>query len=410
MIAKATPIDYGGNAIRYAVNKDKAELVKVHNLPEELTAEGMYHFMKIHCMKHQPKIQRGSPFKDTVLRIEISPSAEETIGWTLADWRKLAEEFIRIFDSIDMSKKAKRKNARSTNLQNSMYVVSLHRDAESGILHLHIDACRIDQDGNMNCGNLLGERAVKAAKIINEQRGWEQPEVISARHKKEISTHCMAVLRDMKKFSWDDYEQMVKKTGYGIKIKRDNEGKVRAYSISRGNSSYKSSQLGLGRNLTPSKIEQTWNKLHPQQDKPQLHNPVTPKPRTAAAPSVPSTPKAQPVYQPVMKHYDISTRNERQKWHIAVPDFVADIINKECSLQDANPLAKIEEIQRTALLLFAGYIDGATSMAVESGGGGNAPTSGWGKKDDEDDRMWAHRCAQMANRMCRWTRKKGMGY
>ena len=40
-------------------------------------------------------------------------------------------------------------------------------------------------------------------------------------------------------------------------------------------------------------------------------------------------------------------------------------------------MAKIEEIQHTAFLLFAGYIDAATSMAASSGGGGS-DTSGWG--------------------------------
>ncbi len=50
------------------------------------------------------------------------------------------------------------------------------------------------------------------------------------------------------------------------------------------------------------------------------------------------------------------------------------------------------------MLLFAGYIDAATSMS-ESCGGGSTPSSGWGKKYDEDDSKYAHRCAQMAHSM-----------
>ena len=65
----------------------------------------------------------------------------------------------------------------------------------------------------------------------------------------------------------------------------------------------------------------------------------------------------------------------------------------------------IEEIQHTALLLFAGYIDAATSMAASSGGGGS-DTSGWGRNKDEDELEWARRCARMANSMCK--RKKGL--
>ena len=52
------------------------------------------------------------------------------------------------------------------------------------------------------------------------------------------------------------------------------------------------------------------------------------------------------------------------------------------------------------MLFFAGYIDAATSMSEScGGGGGSAPESGWGKKDDEDERMFARRCLQMAHSM-----------
>ena len=51
---------------------------------------------------------------------------------------------------------------------------------------------------------------------------------------------------------------------------------------------------------------------------------------------------------------------------------------------------------------FAGYIDAATSMFDSCGGSGSTPSSGWGKKkDDEDDWKYAHRCAQMAHSMCK---------
>ncbi|WP_288179706.1 hypothetical protein [Leyella stercorea] len=40
-------------------------------------------------------------------------------------------------------------------------------------------------------------------------------------------------------------------------------------------------------------------------------------------------------------------------------------------------------------------------MSESCGGGGSAPSSGWGKKDDEDDWRFAHRCAQMAHSMCK---------
>lgn len=214
MIAKAAPISHGANAIRYSVDKDRADIVKTNLMPMNISPDAMYQRMMLHCKAHMPKIQRGSPMKEFVIRIELSPSAEETKGWTLDDWRKLSDEFIRTFDSIDLSKETKRKSAKRTNCQNSQYVVSLHRDSQSGILHLHLDVYRIDKDGNVNSGNLAGKRATMAANIINERRGWVQSEEISKHHKREISDRCLAVLRGMNRFSWDEYAQGVKDAGY----------------------------------------------------------------------------------------------------------------------------------------------------------------------------------------------------
>lgn len=71
--------------------------------------------------------------------------------------------------------------------------------------------------------------------------------------------------------------------------------------------------------------------------------------------------------------------------------------------------AKIGDVQKTAILLFAEYIDAATTIAVQSGGGGGGATSGWGCDKDEDELSWAYRCAMMANRLCRPRKKQGYG-
>ena len=57
-----------------------------------------------------------------------------------------------------------------------------------------------------------------------------------------------------------------------------------------------------------------------------------------------------------------------------------------------------EHVTNMALLIFAGYIDAATSMSESYGGGGTAPSSGWGKNDD-DEWEWAKYCAQLAHSM-----------
>ena len=400
MIAKASTISHGANAIRYSVNKEKADIVKANLLPDNISPEAMYGRMMLIQRKFAENINKGRPLGRNVIRIEISPSEEESRGWTMDDWASLSNEFIRVFDSIDLSGKTKRASSKQTNLKGSQYIVALHRDSKSGILHLHIDANRVDMDGKINDSHKIGERAVMAANIINERRGWVQSEEIGIRHRSEISDNSMEILRTMDNFSWQRYETELVKRGYKVHLQEKEGGGVYGYSIKRGNSIYKSSVLGVGRNLTPSKIEATWAKLHSLERKSEPTKPVPQQTRTADMTSA-----IQPTpLQSVMKHYNIAT-DKYHKFHVEIPEAADTIIRQNCSLEEAHPLAKIEEIQHTALLLFAGYLDAATSMAASSGGGGS-DTNGWGRDKDEDELEWARRCARMANSMCK--RKKGL--
>ena len=401
MIAKASTISHGANAIRYSVNKEKADIIKANLLPDNISPEAMYGRMMLVQRKFAENINKGRPLGRTVIRIEISPSEGESRGWTMDDWASLSNEFIRVFDSIDLSGKTKRASSKQTNLKGSQYIVALHRDSKSGILHLHIDANRVDMNGKINDSHKIGERAVMAANIINERRGWVQSEEIGIRHRQEISGNCMEILRTMDKFSWQQYEAELVKRGYKVHLQEKKGGGVYGYSIKRGNSIYKSSVLGVGRNLTPSKIEVTWVKLHPLERKSEPTKPISQQTRTA---NMTSAIQSITSSKSVMKHYDIKT-DEFHKFHVEIPEDADNIIRQSCSLAEAHPLAKIEEIQHTALLLFAGYLDAATSMAASSGGGGS-DNSGWGRDKDEDDLEWARRCARMANTMCK--RRKGL--
>lgn len=395
MIAKASTISHGANAIRYSVNKEKADIVKSNLLPDNISPEAMYGRMMLVQKLFAEKINKGRPLGRNVIRIEISPSEEESHDWTMDDWAHLADEFIRIFDSIDLSGKTQRASSKQTNLKGSQYIAALHRDSKSGILHLHIDANRVDTGGKINDSHKIGERAVMAANIINERRGWVQSEEISIRHKQEIADCCMEILRTMDEFSWQKYETELVKRGYKVHLQEKEGGGVYGYSIKRGNSTYKSSMLGVGRNLTPSKIKATWAKLHPQERKSELAKPISRQTRTA---------DITPISQPIIKHYDIAT-DEYHSYHVEIPEAANNIIRQNCSLEEAHPLAKIEEIRHTALLLFAGYLDAATSIAISSGGG-DSDTGGWGRDKDEDELEWARRCARMANSMCK--RRRGL--
>ena len=405
MIAKARAISHGANSMRYVVNKDKADIIKLHLLPDNVAAESLWSRMLLHQAKFLG--ERSKAIKNNMIRIEVSPTSEETKGWTNTDWEKLADDFIREFDSIDLSEKNKCAKDRHTNLRNSQYVVSLHRDSKSGILHLHIDANRIDNDGNINNDHNIHIRAMAAANNIAKRRGWIQASDISIQNKQEITNDCMDALRSMDRFNWNDYVERLKQYGYDVMLQKDSQNIVRGYSIKRGNSTYKSSSLGKGRNLMPSKIEATWEKLHKevlQQEDADRENHVR---NTSAELQTANNARCRNCneYQPQsLVHHSINWNYH--DYEIDIPSNANDILMQDVSLPENNVFATINDLQQTAVLLFAGYLDAATQMSESTGGGGSTP-DGWGRDKDEDDLEWARQCARMASQMCRPAVKRG---
>lgn len=405
MIAKARAISHGANSMRYVVNKDKADIIKLHLLPDNVAAESLWSRMLLHQAKFLG--ERSKAIKNNMIRIEVSPTSEETKGCTNTDWEKLADDFIREFDSIDLSEKNKCAKDRHTNLRNSQYVVSLHRDSKSGILHLHIDANRIDNDGNINNDHNIHIRAMAAANNIAKRRGWIQASDISIQNKQEITNDCMDALRSMDRFNWNDYVERLKQYGYDMMLQKDSQNIIRGYSIKRGNSTYKSSSLGKGRNLMPSKIEATWEKLHKevlQQEDADRENHVR---NTSAELQTANNARCRNCneYQPQsLVHHSINWNYHN--YEIDIPSNANDILMQDVSLPENNVFATINDLQQTAVLLFAGYLDAATQMSESTGGGGSTP-DGWGRNKDEDDLEWARRCARMASQMCRPAVKRG---
>ena len=93
MIAQGKAISHGARAIEYSMEKEKAQLVKVHDLPENIEPLAMWSRMMQHqhqCMKdrYNPK-----PIKLNALRFEISPAKEESAGWTMTDWQNLLQHW-----------------------------------------------------------------------------------------------------------------------------------------------------------------------------------------------------------------------------------------------------------------------------------------------------------------------------
>ena len=410
MVATAKPIEHGQAMTNYATKDFRADIVKVNLLTEDLPPMGMWDEMVLHMNRFKQKFAR-KPINKMSIRIEVSPSMNESDGWTLYDWRRFTEEFVNEIDQVTKTPDGKHKNLVKTNIKNSQYFAALHYDAKSGIPHLHLVVNRIDKDGNINDCHFIGERAVAAAQAINLRHGWKDPMEIREEHLQQINNDCMDILKSLSRFEWADYETMLTKRGYKVKLQRDKENAVRGYSIKMGNSAYKSSELGTGRKLVPSQIETTWRSLHPVQ-KPtavQIQKPLDSKRVATERPSTVRTSSSQAKSTSTSSDYQQVILIDGEQKQLSIPERVYKELDSNIVVPE-NSDATHEDILKVAMLLFLNYVDAATAMSESYAGGGDAGT-GWGKDKDEDELEWARRCAMKANWLCkpmarRWKRGK----
>ena len=400
MIMLAKVVSYGGNSVRYALEKENAKTVKVNNMPDGLDPTAIWYMMKHHCQYHQAERTVGRKLERFMTTFVLSPSKEESADFTMEDWSNLQDEALEVLDSVGLTPNGF-SNELKTNFTNSMNVGGLHSDSKSGTLHLHIDCCRVDMEGNTNDVHDIHLRAMKAAEIINMRHGWEQPQEIRNMRKVELAEDCEHTLKDMQQFNIDRYFNLLRMKGYEVKPRYDKQRKLVGYTVGKNASVFKASEIG--RKYMVSKIEDTWKKLHPQPTQVKA-KPVSPSVAPAPRPvrSVAQTPTAsQPKAKPQITQTAFTINIGDGVKKVWIPNSVKDVFTNEVQIPEDNDIATTENVAHVAMLLFAGYIDAATSMSESCGGGGSAPSSGWGKKDDEDDWKFAHRCAQMAHSMCK---------
>lgn len=248
MIIKTTPISssHGAGVISYALNKEQAQLVKMQHL--QYTTYGfppddnsVFNQMAMH-----QKLS-GKKCKEPFLRIEVCPPPDKTDDWSMEEWQQLCEETLK-----ELAR-------QGIDLRNSQLVCCLHRD--SGKLHLHIIANRINMDGKLGNAWQCKNKSIAAANAIAKAHGWSLASDVKPRLKNEIRNEAMEVLANMEKFDIKDFFANMRARGYIIQD-RWSKGKCVGYSIGKdADVLFKSSQL-TGRDLMPSRIEETWRKLH----------------------------------------------------------------------------------------------------------------------------------------------------
>ena len=416
MIMLARVVPYGGNAVRYALEKEKAKMVKVNHMPEGIDPTAIWYVMKHHCQLYQQDRTVGRKLERSLVSFVISPSKKEASNFQMKDWQNLHEETLETLDSVGLIPKGMDREIM-TNFRNSMNVSGLHSDSKSRTLHLHMDCCRVDLDGNTNDVHDLHIRAMMAAEIINMRHGWKQPKEIRDMRKAEIAEFCEYTLQKMQEFDIDFYFKMLRMKGYEVTPRYDKSKKLVGYTIGKNASVFKASEVG--RRFMATQLEATWKKLHPKPTQVKV-KPVSPSVTPSGHPVRPiaqtststlskvfrrtQTQAEQPIVHPkpvpsfAIFNIDTALGNKA----VEIPNSVKDIFLNEAQVPDGNDTITTENVAHVAMLLFVGYIDAATSMSEScGGGGGSAPESGRGKKDDEDERAFARRCLKMAHSMCK---------
>mgnify|MGYP007038178548 CR=1 FL=1 len=275
MIAVARNISYGAAYTEYAAKKDRAVFVGSQNMVGDFGLVFDNRQLDDIWLEFKEAgadyVRKGKEVTRDLFVIESSPSSHESVNWSKQDWLDHAKELLEEIDKVSLKVPRKDKKTNKwildengkkklfpvpkTKLYNSKWMAMLHKDSQSGILHLHIMASRFTTDGRLNNNFDIAKRAAQAAEVINQRHGWEQAMSIRQQHIDEINNVINGIFADMNgdEISWKDFETRVnattytdykgKQQHYTIKLHSDDNGNV-GYSVYRGKSKFTASELG----------------------------------------------------------------------------------------------------------------------------------------------------------------------
>lgn len=274
MIAVARNISYGAAYTEYAAKKDRAVFVGSQNMVGDFGLVFDNRQLDDVWLEFKEAgadyVRKGKEVTRDLFVIESSPSSQESANWSKQDWLDHAKELLEEIDKVSLKipKKDKKTNkwildengkkklfpVPKTKLCNSKWMAMLHKDSQSGILHLHIMASRFTTDGKLNNNFDIAKRAAQAAEVINQRHGWEQAMNIRQLHIDEINNVINGILADMNgdEISWKDFEARInaatytdykgKQQHYIIKLHPDDNGNV-GYSVYREKASSRPANL-----------------------------------------------------------------------------------------------------------------------------------------------------------------------
>ena len=396
MIAKAKSISHGINALNYitGVSANKKHPEKIYHicdnlLPPGIDPLGIWNSVRLDSLCH-PRM------RNNLIRIEVSPAKEHTRNFTPKDWKQLWLDFVAEFDRQEMKGKNGSVLSPRTNLAGSKSTVWLHLESDSGIPHLHAVVSRLDENGNINNDSNIHLRAQRAAERVARKRGWQTAANIHDINRQTVSRDCLDVLGRMGNWSLEDYFARLEAKGYDVKVRKDYKGIVRGYILKKGNAKFKASELGKGRNLMVSKLESTWNKLHPAQEQQTKNDSIES-----------GTKPDYTAYQPDTRRVELE--HEGKSYSYFIPEQVMRVFDDEFDYREVENWADLINEACYHFAVAMSFMSFLNTPTYVSGGGGASNNNLPRKRDDiEEEIARARRCAAAARSKIGIVKRKGI--
>lgn len=513
MIISLTSTAGGAGSIGYGLTK-KRNIKQADNILAKQNEDVLFvraDHLKVNSILDTPKpsdIYRqmqlrqevaGMKRKDRFWNIKICPSKEdwkallgfEPVPGKITDEQKakivevanrLIDASIEKLDTTDHhgyrhNKKGEKYSCitgKHTNLADSQAVWSIHFDTDD--IHIHGTANMVTEHNEIQEANMCKDRGFVAGDKVAEKFGLKQLSEYDNQRKERIHADGISVLKNMKEFNLQTYFAEMMAKGWIIDPNTpDSKGVIHGYSIGEklyhndGSLSsvmmFKSSELGHSKDLTPSHLYKTWQKLHAtekQVEEPRESTRRTDQPKQQTAAVIPIRHKpveSEEERELVERLREIkrqaeqedARQTEQQKPHQQSPeekearnavDKALQILRKFCkgtfNVFDSDEQAELQEgivgqcllggrdttrenlkeavnelvgmienagdqaLKATGLMV-AAVVNMALPQTTPSTGGGGQDTGGWrGKKDDEWWNLWKPVFAKF--------RSRGKGY
>ena len=395
MIAKAKSISHGINDLNYitGVSANKKHPERIFHICDNLLPlgtdpSGIWNSIKLASMYH-PRM------KNNTIRIEISPSPEHTRNFTAEDWERLWRDFVVEFDRQALKDKNGHVISPKTNIAGSISTVYVHYESESGIPHIHAAVSRVDKDRNINNDSNIHLRAQRAAEKVARKRGWKTAADVRDVNRRQVSKDCLDVLGRMGRWSADDYFAGLQAKDYDVRVRKDNNGIIRGYVLRKGNARFKASEIGTGRNLMASKLEDTWNRLHG----------ISEQQRRNSSPYS-DTRNDYTSYRPGTRRVGIN--HDGEEYTRFIPEPVMSLFDDEFDYRDTENWADLINEACYHFAVAMSYMAFLNVPTYTSGGGGASSNDLPRKRDDlEEEMARARRCANAARARMGVVKRRG---